>query len=228
MVKLGLLTAPQAALVVQRRMTRFPTISLSDEFVQELLGMTNAQKEELAQVWVEAKSRKARLNLMAVDPQELEQSSDSLQEIEQWTDAAVLAIRTPKQRKIWDQLTAERTLPPEPPDLPVLTEAEAARITIEELSPIFRAVAETTDAIELSDEQKRLLKDLKDVTRLGLFWISQRDGEAPFPPGISDGEQGNPITETRAKFLKHAEQVALLGILTQQQAEKVQEAVKEN
>jgi len=228
MVKLGLLTAPQAALVVQQRLTRYPTISLSDEFVQELLGLTKNQQAELTQVWAEAKSRKARLNLMAVDPQELQENSDSLQKIEQWTDAAVLAIRTPKQREKWNQLTARRTLPAEPPDLPVPTEAEIAQIKLEKMSPIFRAVAENMDTLGLSGEQKKLLTDLQDVTRLGLFWISHRDGKAPFPPGIDGGGQADPVAQTRDEFLKHAGQVALLGILTQQQAAKIAKAVKQN
>jgi hypothetical protein len=140
----------------------------------------------------------------------------------------VLAIRTPKQREKWEQLTARRTLPAEPPDLPVPTEAETAQIKLEKVSPIFRAVAENMDALELSDEQKKLLKGLKDVTRLGLFWISHRDGKTPFPPGIDGGGQADPVKQTRDEFLKHAGQVAFLGILTQQQAAKIVKAVTRN
>jgi len=89
-------------------------------------------------------------------------------------------------------------------------------------------LAEQTEALGLSDKQKKLLTDLKDVTRLGLFWISHRDGKAPFPPGIDGSGQADPVEQTRDEFLKHAGQVALLGILTQQQAAKIAKAVKEN
>ena len=65
------------------------------------------------------------------------------------------------------------------------------------------------------------------MTQLGLIWNPARALEAK-----SSGKQGsqnldNPFAQTPEQFLKHAEQAALLGILTEQQAEQVQAIVKQ-
>lgn len=213
LVTLGLLTESQAALVIQRLLSgQRQLYSLYQENVQELLGMTESQKERLAHVEEDAREKNARLNWFSVDPQEQKKFKAKRAVIKQEIDAAAKKILTPEQQEKWSQLTAKRTLPAEPPELPALSKAEAARINIEELSPTFRVLANNGDIFRISAEQKKLLKDLKEVAQIGLFWISQRGGQ----------QQTKPIAETRAKFIKHAEQVALLGILTQSQAEMVQ------
>ena len=76
MVVLGLLTEPQAAVVMQHYLSGGSDGSrpyyLHNENVQQMLGMTAAQKEELIKVEQTATNRETRLNLWATDPKEQE------------------------------------------------------------------------------------------------------------------------------------------------------------
>jgi len=129
----------------------------------------------------------------------------------------------------WSRLTAEQSLPAEPPDLPALSDAEVASIKIEDVSPTFRALAEKANTLGMYDDQKKLLKDLEEVARAGLLWIGLRNAEGPPTPHADVRErQADWVSQRRAEFVKHAEQVALLGILTQRQAEELQAAIKKN
>lgn len=58
------------------------------------------------------------------------------------TDAGAMRLLTEEQREIWEQLTAERTLPAKPPEFPASSKAAAARINLEELSSVFRALSQ--------------------------------------------------------------------------------------
>jgi len=188
MVDLGLLTEPQAAFVLQRWITtRRRSYAMYNEHVQELLGMTASQKEEMVHI--------------------AEHFRDEL------VSPALWKILTPSQQETWLRLTAKRTLPAEPPNLPssLLIDADAAGIKLADHSPTFRVLADNPRyTLGTSAYQTRLLNDLVELTRIGLWWISL-------------GHR-----ETRDEFLKHAEQVALLGILTEEQSERVQVAIKGN
>ncbi len=204
MVALGLLTEPQAALVMQRHLTNGSTGSrlypLRDENVQELLGMTASQISGLDKVGAEANRREAPLNLWSTDPKEQQKVRLAMEANAKWLDEAAMNVLTPAQREIWSQVAAERHLPATPPDMPAPSAAEAARIKVDELSPVFRALAEKADDFILSDKQKKLLDGLKEITREGLFWI------------------GPTNSKNAGEFVKQAEQVALHGILTEKQA----------
>jgi hypothetical protein len=145
-------------------------------------------------------------------------------------EEALRDILTPSQRDMWSELTSKRSLPVEPPKATrsALSEAEVASVHIEELSPVFRALAEKASAFGLSAEQKALVKDLEEVIRVGFAWIARRDAESV--PQLEDTRknQAEYIPQVRAEFLQHAEQVALLGILTKHQAQQVQAAVMKN
>jgi hypothetical protein len=194
MVDLGLLTEPQAAFVLQRWMTtRRRSRVMYNERVQQLLGMTESQVQELAHICENYRDEK-------VSP-------------------ALWEMLTIPQREMWVQLTAERTLPAEPPNLPSSQLLDAEDIDLAELSPTFRVLLAPPPFYARPSYQGRLLRDLEEVTRDGLLWISLRD------PGANDADA---IAQARNEFLMHAEQVALLGILTEAQAERGRAELEEN
>jgi hypothetical protein len=226
MVSLGLLTEPQAAFVMQRYLSGSRHLyPISDPNVQELLGITENQKMKLAEVGKEANSREARLNLWSVDQKEQEQIRATMDANTQALDAAATGILTPSQLDIWSRLTAERSLPAEPPDLPALSNAEAARIKISDLSPTFHELAERTKTLGLSADQNKQLKGLEEVMQHGLLWTGPRSTEGAKVPAKAPKEPVDQAPNRRAEFVMHAEQVALLGILTESQAKQVQAAV---
>ena len=204
MVALGLLTEPQAAFLMYHYLTGGSTGSrlyfLRDENVQELLGLTASQISDLDKVGAEANRREAPLNLWTTDPKEQQSVKLAMEANAKWLDEAAMNVLTPDQRATWSRLAAERHLPATPPDLPAPSAAEAARIKVDEVSPVFRALAEKPDDFKLSDKQKKLLDWLKEITREGLFWI------------------GRSNSKNAGELVKQAEQVALLGILTEKQA----------
>jgi hypothetical protein len=213
MVTLGLLTEPQAAFFIQHILSGPSPFahSLGSENVQEMLGMSANQKKEYAKVmseWVERSTHLSELN-------DNERIRDRMSLIEKLADTAARDILTPQQMELWNQLTAERHLPAEPPDLPAISDGEAARIKLTEISPIFRSVGEMADSLKLSAEQKKFFGILEEITREGMFWIS-----------LSNSKDGtDSASQSRAEFVRQAEQVALFGILTPNQAEQVHDAM---
>ncbi|REK10776.1 MAG: hypothetical protein DWQ37_15135 [Planctomycetota bacterium] len=197
LVMLGLLTRPQAAFVMQRDLRNRSWRALRDANIQETLGMTEKQKQEIEHVAAMARSNQGKEGLAAVNQQYL---------------SGLEGVLTASQRTAWSRLTAKPSLPAQPPDLPALAAADAADVTSEEVSPIFHALAEKQDDLKLAADQNEMLGELQTLTRKGLLWISHAGGCR---------EQ-----ETRAAFIKHAEQVALLGILTERQASRVQAEIE--
>ncbi len=204
-VDLGLLTNQQAAFVTQRHLSSASSKALFDAMSQTQLGMTESQIQELRQ-------------LAKALPIYYQQPREEWATIIKQNDAALLNLLTPPQQERWEQLTAERTLPAEPPDLPAADEANVAamRMKIPDDSPILSYLTENPrSSIGISRYQKRLLDDLVEVARDGALWISLDES-------ASDDEQ----TDKRCKdFIAHCEQVALLGILTEGQAAWVQKTV---
>ena len=225
MIALGLLTEEQAALVAQRRLPpRRQQVFNAVRYrlrVQELLGISQGQLDLLNQVGADARQQRARLNWFSADPEESQHVTAESTRIERESFGALEQILTPRQRQILEQLMAERTLPAEPPDVRRPSAVEAERIDIEELSPTFRALAEQADVLGLSADQRKWLAELKDVARTGLFHISVEKREGPYLPGDPRNDKTDPIGQTRAAFLRHVEQIALVGILTQQQAARL-------
>ncbi|MGC1276042.1 MAG: M56 family metallopeptidase [Planctomycetaceae bacterium] len=180
MVRFGLLTPAQAEFVTARSLSREQgrlSVLEHDGVVQELLGLSDRQKEQFSE---------------ARPP----------------VDAAVKAILTPAQLELWSRLLTEKSLPIVPPDLPAVSEAEANRIRLEELSVIFRQVDAKEKGLRLSEDQRRAITVLKDLTQRGLVWIDRRSASEP----------ADRIDDSRQRFLKHAEQFLLQGILTERQA----------
>jgi beta-lactamase regulating signal transducer with metallopeptidase domain len=210
---LGLLTEPQAGFVLQRYMTGSDRLYiLRDKNVQDLLGVTASQNKQLDKVGEDANRREARLNLWTVDPKEQKYVNEQMAANAKQMNEEAMNVLTPGQRLTWARLTAARSLPAKPMELVAPSEDEAARIKLEDASPVFRFLADKADALELSDAQKKLLDRLEEITREGLYWISLRNPKDAVPAAADRASQ---------EFLKQAEQVALFGILTEKQARLV-------
>jgi hypothetical protein len=221
MVALGLLTEPQAAFVLYRYTSGDNHLYvLRDRNVQERLGMTASQNEQLDKVGEAANRREALLNLWTVDPIEQEYVRTVMAANQKRMNAEALNVLTPSQRTIWDAFTAKRSLPAKAPEMPAPSRDEAARIKIGDVSPVFRVLDEKADAFKLSAAQKKSLSTLEEIARVGLHWISLRKSEGTAPAAA------DPVSKARAEFVQQAEQVALLGILTEEQAEQVQSALQ--
>jgi len=106
-----------------------------------------------------------------------------------------------QQQLLLVELAAARTPPTEAPQLEVPTSDALAAV---KLSPTFKKLKETEVALDLSDDQVRALRELERLARLGLLWIDRR--------GSSEL-----VVRTREQFLDHADQIAMLGILTPEQ-----------
>lgn len=213
MVASGLLSQPQADLLIQHYLsTKRPVHTLSNENVQEMLGMTEEQKFKLAHIKKLMDSQQSMLNLFSTDPDVQKDNTAIIAANDQDADAETLKILGPEQQETWSRLTSKR-LPVAPPDLSSVAASDpaAAKARVEELSPTFRALSEKSKDLGLSDEEKRLLGTLETIVHTGLQWI--------------DKVPGDRAPERRAEFVKSAEQFARLGILTERQAKQLEEAV---
>ena len=219
----GLLTEPQADFVVSRRLSAMQEYSIHNNTMQELLGIvTDAQKNKLTRVKQEYRRHTAPLFINSMDPQHDTNVNSDIEKHKKEYFASSTSLLTPSQRATWRRLTAKRQLPTTAPEMPVPGDIQRGRMESKELSAVFRVLAEQEDMLALSEEQKRLLDDLCSVTQLGLFWINATAADQPASKVEAGKNQDGGIVRNRAEFLKHAEQVALLGVLTEDQAEQVQ------
>ena len=227
LVAMGLLTEALAAFATERYLESVGIGALNSDAVgvKEELALTESQRGELADV-------NARFLRQPYLPARRVGEADS-NPANTWSrryEEALREILTPSQQDRWSELTSKRSLPAGPPNATrsALSKADAASVRIEDLSPIFRTLAENLSAFGLSAEQKALVEDLKEVTRVGFVWIGRRDAETRSQPLDALKNQAECFPQERTAFLHHAEQVALLGILTKHQADQLQSAVKKN
>ncbi len=234
LVSLGLLTEEQAAFVIQRDVELNGLSALyADKNLVELIGLSADQKLKLEEAKAKAKATANANTLMILafktDPKSVKEYNIAIDHQKRVNDDAVRKILTPDQMAKWNQLTAKRSLPAKPPNATrsALSGAEAAGVHILDLSPIFHALAAQASALGLSADQKTHLKDLEDVTREGYVWIGRRNLEGSSGPEDAGENRADRISRIRSEFVKHAEQVALLGILSERQAEKLQVVMRE-
>ena len=232
LVSLGLLTEEQAAFVIQHDVELNGLSALyADKNLVELIGLSADQQLKLDEAKAKATENANTLMTLAfkTDPQSAKEYNIAIDHQKRVNDDAVRKILTPDQMAKWNELTAKRSLPAKPPNATrsALSGAEVAGVHILDLSPIFHALAAQANALGLSADQKTLLKDLEDVIREGYVWIGRRNLEGSSGPEDAGKNRADRISRIRSEFVKHAEQVALLGILSERQAEKLQVVMRD-
>lgn len=210
MASLGVLTEPQAALVLRQHLLDESWRAILERNVQDLLGITADQIQRIHDAGSQLRSNLGDLHRLSLSHEEFQARNNVV--LAEYS-AALKNVLTPSQLKQWHVFIAEQPLPAKLPELPLLTEAQAAEIRVVDLSPRWRALLERSSALELSKEQRNLLKDLERVIQQGWFWIGVRNR--------SDREHASRI---RAEYLSQAVSFAIDGILTEQQARQFQES----
>lgn len=220
----GLLTESQANAVIQQHMSDQKWRGFNQTLIQELMDFTEAQKTLLKRAQSDY-NREARPLFMgsmlpAANQAEIQ---EGLRLLNDQFHSDSMVVLTPAQKKRYAQLTEKQPAPNVIPTLPVLSVTDQERLDPEKLSDVFRTMGQlqNENKLKLSEVQIQLLAELKLVTVSGLLWIEAAESAQV------DVEQ-NPsivIPHTRNEFLKHAEQLALLGILTERQTRQVQDAL---
>ncbi|MFH1303255.1 MAG: hypothetical protein ABIK07_19495 [Planctomycetota bacterium] len=213
----GLLTQPQSKAVIQRYFSTRKWRAFYQERMQEVIGFTEAQKTRLARAQSEYNIQTKPLfsGSMLPDANQAEIKA-GLRLYEDQFRIASMAVLTPAQKTKYAQLTARQPSPDTIPSAPVPSETDRERLDLKKLSNVFRAIDQ--NKLNLSEKQNQFLDELYDVTRRGLLWIETADASQEDSVKHGPGD----FIHTKAEFLKHAEQVALLGILTESQARLVQ------
>ena len=227
LVRTGLLTEAQAALVLQRELAADGRVNLySDPNIWgEQLGMTETQKQELSAIRDDAKWKGAPMVALSFSkaPDASEQYKSLAAEIKQGHGQAAWAVLTPDQKKQWTAMTAVRPVLPVPPDLPEPgeMEAQAEHARLLKLSTTFRILTDGNDPLGLSAEQKSMVTRLEDVVERGLYWLDHA-GRGAKPERRGDGEAGSGgVSPRRTAFLKYAEEFARLGVLSELQEDRL-------
>jgi hypothetical protein len=209
-VQRGLLTEPQTEFVIQRYLTTVsPKFPLRNLMVQSLLGITASQQHRLDEIGALASNVEGydlawsqlpeHANRAAIDNQH-----DAI-------DAAVLNVLNSSQQTRWSELRAKRPSPTQPTNRLPLSQELAANIQLADRSPTLRALNQQADNLQLTAEQRQLLKDLEQIAQLGLHWLDLES---------HDGHH-DAVDLRRAAFLTAVEQFAMDGILTQRQANQL-------
>lgn len=214
----GLLTPTQSRYVMRDYISGRKWRSFHIDLIQELFDLNDVQKKQLSQARADYYQSKSKLIQLSLRPgADRDDIQAGIQLFREEYRQAALEILNPAQRKKYDQLKIRppysEVLPPTPP----LSPADRKRLDLSQRSPVFRDISRQRDQLNLTSRQSDLLERFIQITQRGLLWI-----ETTRTPQPADAPQI--FAHTQATFLKHAEQVALQGILSEQQAQQVLDA----
>ncbi|QDU51075.1 hypothetical protein [Gimesia panareensis] len=214
----GLLSTTQTRYALQDYISVRKWHTFKIYLIQELLELTEPQLKQLKQAQDNYNKSTRPLFLGSMKPKaDQKDIRAGINLYKEEYRRASLAILNPIQKIKYDQL---KTRPPPIevlPTTPPLTAADQQRLDLEAHSEIFRIIHQQQNQLNLTPKQIELLQQLILVTQRGLLWIETTQAEQP-------EEESNATTlfkHTLAEFLKHAEQVALQGILSEPQARQV-------
>lgn len=214
-VQLGILEGPQVAFVMHACFSRFTTFAaLNDQLVQQDLRFTKAQLADLNKLRRGMVLRKSQLNLMARDPAEQKANHDALKDIEKHVNNAALKILTPEQLALWDELIRTKPVPDVPAEIPDL---ETKKIQLMNCPLLFDYLDKNADLFKLTNRQEEQLRNMEDVVRSGLAAIQHRESS------LSELERQSRTTVR--DFISHAQEIVLIGILSQEQEQVARKAL---
>lgn len=217
----GLLTESQLNAVIRFSASTRNELSFHDYVIQDALGFSKTQKKQIIQAQSEYNKHTTPLFFGSMRPDANQAALGvEIRRFEKKYLSDLKAVLIPAQQKKWAQLSTKPPLPGPAPAMPLPSAADQKRINVKERSDVFRAIVhlQNENVLKLSEAQAKLLDELYVVTLRGLFWLESVNG--------SQGKSElSGLVRTQAQFLKHAEQVALLGILTERQAKQVQDVM---
>tara|TARA_R110002111_G_scaffold255157_1_gene321291 strand:+ start:86647 stop:87693 length:1047 start_codon:yes stop_codon:yes gene_type:complete len=220
----GLLTPFQLNAMIQHYASTRNALSFHDGLIQGALGFSEAQKKRIIQAQSEYNQHTQPLFLgsMRADANQADLRA-AINHFQKKYQSDLQVVLTPVQKQKWEQLSTKPPLPEAAPEMPLPSDEDQKRINVKERSDVFRAIVhlQNENELNLSEAQTKHLDELYVVTQRGLFWIEVAKGAQE--EDIKNDISG--LVRTEAEFLKHAEQIALLGILTEIQARQVQEVL---
>lgn len=237
MVARGILTERQAASLDQRLWKGRGLPSLYMDDAARYVGLNEDQKaklerikndyEESASLLMAATGKLAPRGgddpeSKAID-QAVKKHFETQEALNREQNASIEAVLTPAQREKWRRAVGQTVEALQPPPGPGPAERADAVGPDGPPSPLFRALRDRAVELELTREQKALVDSLEKVTAEALAWLAFKNAR------IDHGSGGEPQaflpSDPPSEFVKHAELVALNGILTKQQANKLHETL---
>ncbi|HEV7278583.1 MAG TPA: hypothetical protein VGN57_00100 [Pirellulaceae bacterium] len=229
-VEIGLLTESQRNLIdLRNEWSDFEWLSLKSGRAQDLLDLTKDQRRKLEDVYEEFSAREGTWEIWNPNDQVRQEARLARSAFRDRIEAKAREILTPEQAERWSKFVAERTLPAEPPELPACSDANSKLVSIQvtEDSPIFRVLKKHPPSyLGITPYQKRLVDDLAEVTQNGLLWIELE--RCRHKADDAESENSGAAAKKKSGELMHAaEQVALVGVLSPQQAERIEKLAQE-
>lgn len=214
----GLLSPTQTRYSLQHYIAVRKWHALYVDLIQELFELTTTQKRQLQQAQTNYNKSTKPLFLGSMRPKADQRDIQAgIALYKEEFRRASRAVLTPSQNTKYDALLIQPKLPQVLPSTPPLSNDDQQRLALESLSPIFRSIRQQQKQLNLSVKQQEFLQQLTQITQRGLLWIETSETQ--------ETEQDLPLfSHSQAAFLKHAEQVALQGILSEQQAQLVLDA----
>jgi hypothetical protein len=210
---LGILTEAQREYVRYRFYSRqrvFRALSY-DFFVKNHLSITKEQFLQLNSLRNRSKVFHGNLNLMTTDRVEGQANSEALVNISSDIDSDAAGLLTPEQNSTWSYLISEKPQPHVPPGIP---EVNQHNLGVQVDLSLFPYLNKDNEVLLLKDSQKRDISDLEDVLRTAIAVTHLRIAEN------SDKRLRDNIV---ADLLVHAQELALTGVLSQQQEHKARQ-----
>ncbi len=233
MVPSGLLTSSQVALLRKWRWSALGTHAFRDEDVARFLRLTKEQKKELAVRYARVDENvAARMPLMFSTARDAPARVTVLESADK---QLIWEVLDPLQEAQWIEALSADVVPSGVPSSATVTtnsqkrrlaelEMEVARVRKEAPSKIFGALADPAIRVRLAttEEQIHLLDELDKVARAGRgFIILSRGASATSAKGAKTRRQEEAASDQAATFIRHAERIAVAGILTSDQGEQL-------
>ncbi len=234
-VPLGFLTTSQAALLRQWRCRTLGINALQDADIVRYLRLTNEQRKELGRRFarVEANARTRMTHRFPSGPE----GSREFEAQEAADRQMIWEVLDPVQAADWGEVTDQEIIPSGPNDsrnsrqLTAAqkrrleeTEAEAKQFKMRPPSRIFQALIDPATAthLKLTNEQTEMLKELDEIVRDTLVSLALRGANAAATAkGARAKRREQTAVEQRRSLVEHCEQVALLGVLSGAQTERL-------
>jgi len=217
----GLLTPTQTRHALRDYISVRKWKSFQINLIQELFDLNAAQKQQLLRAQADYNQSTKPLFMESMRPgADRDDIQAGIQLFKEEYRQESLQVLNSEQRKKYDLLKIRPPILDRLPSTPPLSTADQHRLDLSLRSSVFRLIKQQQNELNLSAKQLELLQQLTLVTQHGLLWIETPSTQAENAPDNAR----DLFDHSQAAFLKHAEQIALQGILSEQQAREILDA----